>query len=85
MEAVQRLVRYLMNTFWVLTALSHRVFAFAQVTHAMARLVGSLAYGLRGVMVTDGSGVVVEGTGLMLLTWSMVREGVRATANVWLE
>ena len=51
-----------------LTALSHRVFAFAQATHAIARRDGSLAYGLGGVV--DGAtelgrfGVVFEGTGL---------------------
>ena len=72
-EAVWESVRYLLDASWVLTALSQRVFAFAQVTHAIARLDGSRAYGLRGVMVTEGSGVVVERTGLTLFTWSIVR------------
>lgn len=51
-----------------LTALSHRVFAFAQATHAIARRDGSLAYGL-GVVVDEAAeldrfGVVFEGIGL---------------------
>jgi hypothetical protein len=53
------------------------------VTHAIARLDGSLAYGLRDVTVPEGSGVVVEGTGLILFAGSMVKERVRVTAKVW--
>ena len=45
------------------------------MTQAIARLDGSLAYGLRDVMVPEGSGVVIEGTGLVLFAGSMVEKG----------
>lgn len=70
MEAVEQSVRRPLKTSEALTALSHRVLAFAQVTHAIALLDGSLAYGLGGVIVAveeEEVDVAVEGTGLILV------------------